>query len=218
MSAQLETGLDEGIEHEQRVAPVAEVGPHRRHLGRQQTHLRPGDDQHRAAGERVAAAQQRDLLDGVVHRFERVAGLGHPMPFVQHVPGAQAMTVAGRPLEVVVRFQAERIRLSVAVEETDALDGGLGHAKDAVGDVDLTATVDLQASAFTLHDGRASEVDAEHPGLRRLEHGVEELDRHATRLARDQLIELDGLPHHRVVEEHDVNRPLQPLQHRDRRW
>src|SRR5206468_8336724 len=100
-----------------------------------------------------------------------------PVPLVQDVTGTQAMAVAGRSLEMIVRFQAERIGLSVPVEEADALDGGLGHAKDAVGDVDLAAAIDLQSAAFALHDGRAGEVDAEHPGLGGLEHRVEEFDR-----------------------------------------
>ena len=87
------------------------------------------------------------------------------MPLVQHVLRAQAVRVAGGALEVVVRLQAERVGLAVAVEEAHALRGALRDAQDAVGDVGLAAAVHLQPAAFALHDGGAGELHAEHPRL-----------------------------------------------------
>ena len=209
----LEPAVHERIEHEEGVAASPEIGSHRRHLRRQQRHFRPRHDQHRAAGEPVAPLHQRDLLHLVVQVLETVTGLGHPVALVQHVLGPQAVGMTGRPLQVVMGFHAEGVRLAVAVEEAHGLRRGARHTQDAVGDIRLAVAVHLELTALALHDGRSGELHTEHPGLGGVEHGIVELDADEPSLLGDQLIELDRLAHHRIVEEDDVDRLLQPPQH-----
>ena len=142
-----------------------------------------------------------------------MARLAEAVTLVQHVLRAQPVRVAGRALEMVVGLETEGIRLPVAVEEAHPLGRALGHAQDPVGDVGLAAAVDLERAPLALHDRGAREVDAEHARLGRVDHRIVELDRDPRTLRGDQLIQLDGLAHHRVVEEHDAHRPIEPLEH-----
>ena len=213
----LEPGPHERIEHEERVAARGEVRPHRLDLHRQQRDLRSRHHQHGAAGQSVRALQQQELLHRVVHRLQRVAGLGHAVPLVHDVLGAEPVRMTRRPLEVVVGLHAERVGLAVAVEEAHPLRGALRHAQDAVGNVGLAAAVHLQPAAPALDHCRPGEVHAEHPRLRGIDHGVVELDADELVLPGHELIELHRLAHHRIVEEDDMDRLVQPLQHGDRR-
>jgi hypothetical protein len=118
---------------------------------------------------------------------------------------------------VIVRLEAERVGLAVTIEEAHSLGRAARDAKDAVGNVGLAATAHLKAPSFALHGGGASKLHASHPGLRGIDRGIEELHGHAGRLLRDELVEFHRLPHHRIVEEHDVHGPVELLQHGDRR-
>jgi len=92
----------------------------------------------------------------------------------------------------------------------------LGDSEDAVDDIRFAVAVDLHRAPFALQQRSTGELDAAQPGLRGVEHGVVELDRNARVLPRDQLVELDCLAHHRIVEEGDVHGLVDSLQHRDR--
>ena len=153
--------------------------------------------------------------DRVVHRLQAVTRLGHAVALVQNGLRAEAMRVAGRAFEMVVGFQAERVGLAVTVEEADHLLHAARNAQDAVGDVGLAAAADLQRRpSLSMIEVPANST----PRIRAwagLSIGSIELEGDlAVELRGDQLIELDRLAHHRVVEEDDVHRLLEPLQHR----
>ena len=211
----LQAALHEGVEHEKGVAVGAQKIAHCRDLGLQQRHLRPRHDQHRAAVERVGAAQQRYLLDLVIQGFQGVARLGHAVALVHDGLAAQAVRVPGLALHVVVRLGAEGVRLAVAVEETEALVGVLRDAQDAVGDVDLLAAVHLHGAAPALQHGGAGELHAAHARLRRVDHRVVEVHRHQRRLIGNQLVQLDRRAQQGIVEEDDVHGIFEAPQHGD---
>ena len=104
---------------------------------------------------------------------------------------------------VVVGFEAERIRLVVAVQEAHHLLDALRNAQDAVGDVGFARPADLQMPPLAFDDCGAGELHAAHPRLRRIEHRIEKFQRDLVGVRRHQLIELVRLPHHRIVEERD---------------
>ena len=141
--------------------------------------------------------------------------LGHAVALVHHGLAAQAVRVPGLTFHVVVRFGAEGVRLVVPFEETDALVGVLRDAQDAVGDVDLFAAVHLHGAALAFQDGGAGELHAPHSRLRRVDHRVVEVHRHQRRLGGDQLIQLNRWTQQGIVEEYDVHRFFDSLQHGD---
>src|SRR5207245_2397454 len=86
-------------------------------VGESERDLRSAQHEHGAAGQRVAALEQEDLLDRVVDGLQGMARLGHPVPLVEHVLGPEPVRVARRALLMVVGLEAEGIGLAVSVEE-----------------------------------------------------------------------------------------------------
>jgi len=64
---------------------------------------------------------------------------------------------------VIVGLHAERVGLAVAVEEARALLGALRDAQDAVGDVGLAVTTDLQRAPSLSRTAVPAKLHAEQP-------------------------------------------------------
>ena len=127
---------------------------------------------------------------------------------------AQSVGMPGSAFQVIVRLQAERIGLAGGHPESTRPAERLAIRAECRWRCPFrVGPLTCQPPPFAFHDRRAGELDPAHPGLRRIEHRIVELDRDLVGLRCHQLIELDRLAHHRIVEEGDVHGLVEPLEH-----
>src|SRR5882672_8509989 len=140
-----QAAADERIEHEECVSAFCEEAVDCLDFVWQQSGLRPCDHQDRATRQGVPALQKRNFLDDIVQRLETVAGLGHAMAFVLNEFSSQSVRMAGVTLGVIVRLEAEGIRLSMAIQKAHDLLLSLRNAQYPVRNVRFARAVDLRS-------------------------------------------------------------------------
>ena len=132
---------------------------------------------------------------------------------MQHILRTETVRMACVPLHVIVGLHAEGIGFAVSVQEADFLRNAERNPQNGIGDVRFAGAADLHLALFALQDRCARKLHATHPCLSGIEHRIEKLKRELVGLASHQLIELNGLAHHRIVEKGDAYRFLQALEH-----